>query len=231
MERCVIWNSVVYQNRAAGDQGDYNFNANFTGSVLAEFNHSCTWPMPPNGSGNVTNAPLFVDASSQDFRVQADSPVVDAGFYRDEYSAITNDLSGYRRVANDQVDVGAYEFYFEGDIRCFLDGPSLAGRMHASIEPGESSPYAVAPKVDDDIETNVVDWVLVELLNAEGNVVFSESALLRDGGRLVSTDDQGAVLLEGRRPIGWSCQTLSTRLAIFRQTSIGMESYRRMIFG
>jgi len=62
----------------------------------------------PAGNGNITNAPLFVDAAKGDFRLQSNSPCINWG----NNSAVSNttDLDGNPRIVEDVVDMGAYEY-------------------------------------------------------------------------------------------------------------------------
>jgi hypothetical protein len=69
---------------------------------------SCTTPLPSNGLGNFTNAPLFVDADNGDFRLQPNSPCINAG--NNDYVTTNIDLDSYPRISGGTVDVGAYEF-------------------------------------------------------------------------------------------------------------------------
>jgi hypothetical protein len=65
--------------------------------------------MPTNGVGNITNAPLFVDANNwADLRLLPDSPCIDAG--NNDYVTSLTDLDGNPRIQNGIVDMGAYEF-------------------------------------------------------------------------------------------------------------------------
>jgi hypothetical protein len=70
--------------------------------------YSCTTPVPLNGIGNITNAPLFVDAASGNFRLQANSPCINAGRNADAPAGL--DLDGNLRIVGGAVDIGAYEF-------------------------------------------------------------------------------------------------------------------------
>ena len=96
-------NCIVYMNSAPS-------NANWRGG---SFEYSCTTPLP-EGVGNITNMPQFVDAGDQDFSLAAGSPCIDAGF--DSTSAGSVDIDGNPRVVNDIVDMGAYEFQGEGPV-------------------------------------------------------------------------------------------------------------------
>jgi len=71
-------------------------------------NYCCTTPLPSGGSGNFTNAPLFVDLAGGNLRLQANSPCINAGL--NAYTPAGLDLDGNPRIVGGTVDVGAYEF-------------------------------------------------------------------------------------------------------------------------
>jgi len=82
----------------------YNIGGpNYSGGVL---NSCCTTPLPANGIGNFTNAPLFV--SSQNLRLHSGSPCINAG--KNSYAPGSVDLDGNQRVSGGTVDSGAYEY-------------------------------------------------------------------------------------------------------------------------
>ncbi|MEI6195451.1 MAG: choice-of-anchor Q domain-containing protein, partial [Verrucomicrobiota bacterium] len=58
--------------------------------------------------GNFTNAPLFVDPVSGDFRLQMNSPCINAG--ANAYVQTAVDFDGQLRIAGSFVDVGACEY-------------------------------------------------------------------------------------------------------------------------
>ena len=90
-------NSIVYFNQGGNYFSD-NFSPNFC----------CTTPLPDNGSGNIQNPPLFVNAAGGDFHLQSTSPCINAG--NNAYVPVTNDLDGNARISGGTVDIGAYEF-------------------------------------------------------------------------------------------------------------------------
>ena len=65
----------------------------------------CTTPLPPTGSGNFTNDPIFADSLGH---LQTSSPCINAG--NDDYTNSITDLDGRPRVVDGTVDLGAYEF-------------------------------------------------------------------------------------------------------------------------
>jgi hypothetical protein len=95
--RCSVTNSIVYAN-----SGDNHASNNFVA-------YSCTTPMPEDGTGNITNAPLFADSANGNFRLQLGSPCIDAG--NNSYVATLIDLDGSRRFVGYFVDMGAYELW------------------------------------------------------------------------------------------------------------------------
>jgi len=92
-------NCVMYYNNAP-------VAANHSGE--ARLNYSCTTPLPTNGSANITKPPLFINPGAGDFRLQSNSPCVNAG--RNAYAPAGPDLDGNPRITGGTVDIGAYEF-------------------------------------------------------------------------------------------------------------------------
>jgi len=73
---------------------------------LATLTYTCTTPLPP-GTGNLTNAPVFVNAAGGDYRLLSTSPGINAGNNADAPGV--PDLDGNPRIAFGTVDMGAYE--------------------------------------------------------------------------------------------------------------------------
>ena len=95
-----VKNCVIYYNNAPS-QANYYFQ--YAGGL----NYCCTTPLP-NGVGNITNAPAFVNLSSGDFHLQPNSPCINP---RQKFLCATpTDLDGNPRIVGGTVDIGAYEF-------------------------------------------------------------------------------------------------------------------------
>ncbi len=92
---CTLNNCIVY----------YNSPYDYSSSTLK---YSCTTPQPPNGLGNITYAPLFVDQASGNLRLQSNSPCINAG--RNSLAPAGPELDGNPRIRGGTVDIGAYEF-------------------------------------------------------------------------------------------------------------------------
>ncbi len=92
-------NSIIYYNTSP-------YGGDYCGGVL---DYCCTTPLPAAGTGNITNAPLFVDTNGwSNLRLQSNSPCINAGF--NPYAPGEMDLGGEPRVVGGTVDMGAYEF-------------------------------------------------------------------------------------------------------------------------
>ena len=99
-------NCIVYYNTAPD-------RPNYYGEFLS---HCCTTPTP-GGTGNITNAPLFVNLAAGNLRLQSNSPCVNAG--DNTYVSSGADFDGRPRVMGGTVDIGAYE-YQSSSLNLFL---------------------------------------------------------------------------------------------------------------
>jgi hypothetical protein len=89
------FNCILYYNTAPSG-ANYGVSQN------------CCSPEAALASGNITNEPAFVDLVRGDFRLQTNSPCINAG----NNARVTNsaDLDGRPRIVGGTVDIGAYEF-------------------------------------------------------------------------------------------------------------------------
>jgi hypothetical protein len=121
----VLNNCSLVDNRASGSGGgaaDSTLNncILFTNAAPDSPDHAsctlnfCCTPAPADGPGNITNAPLFVDEVNRDFRLQTNSPCINAG--RNAYAPSLTDLGGGPRIFRGSVDIGAYEFQGGGSL-------------------------------------------------------------------------------------------------------------------
>ena len=93
LSNCIIWGNTG---------GSTAFN-NYSGATIR---YSCTSPLP-NGTGNISEDPMFVDSANGNFRLQPGSPCIDSG--TNEWVVGTVDLDGNPRILGGTVDMGAYE--------------------------------------------------------------------------------------------------------------------------
>jgi hypothetical protein len=118
----VIRNCILWDNRAVQSETAAIFNDVSLGRTtdVAYSNVKGDWP----GTGNSDTDPLFVDASKGDYRLQAESPCLDAGqasvlpadvadigLNGNTAETVPNDLDMKARVQGDTVDMGAYEWH------------------------------------------------------------------------------------------------------------------------
>jgi hypothetical protein len=97
-----LYNCIVHYNTASAGA---NYDST---SITTYLSNCCTTPLPPGGTDNITNAPLFVDYAKGNLRLQSISPCINAG--NNAYVATTTDLDGRPRIVGGTVDLGAYEF-------------------------------------------------------------------------------------------------------------------------
>ena len=122
-------NSAEYYGGGAWDSALNNCivhsNTNGGNYDWCTLNYCCTTPMPTNGVGNITNAPLFVDDAAGNLRLQSNSPCINAGL--NAYAPGPTDLEGNPRIVSGSVDIGAYEYQGPGSIISYawLQGYSL----------------------------------------------------------------------------------------------------------
>jgi len=90
-----VYNSIVYYNRALST-GD-----NVQGSII---DSSCTLPAA-SGSGNITNAPVFANATT--FELLGTSPGINLG--SNDFAFGNSDINGDTRIIGTRVDMGAQE--------------------------------------------------------------------------------------------------------------------------
>jgi hypothetical protein len=86
-----------------GNLADFG-NPNYSSSSLA---YCCTTPLP-GGPGNLSSDPRLRDVAHGDFRPLPGSPVINAGLNQDWMTG-TADRAGQPRIADNVVDMGAYE--------------------------------------------------------------------------------------------------------------------------
>ncbi|MDD4018003.1 MAG: choice-of-anchor Q domain-containing protein [Kiritimatiellae bacterium] len=125
-----IYNCTIANNTSYGaDREAVFFNSivyfNTSGNVRTAENswtNSCTTPAQTGwvtGDGNITNAPLFVNRAAGDYRLNRDSPCINAGT-NGSWTTSVFDLDGHQRIDtfSGLVDMGCYEYayLFRGTI-------------------------------------------------------------------------------------------------------------------
>lgn len=91
-------NCIIYYNTAPNGSNCY---------ATTTMSFCCTTPGLA-GSGNITNAPGFVNLAARDLRLAFDSPCINSG--NNAFVSGSTDLDGNPRIKGSTVDVGAYEY-------------------------------------------------------------------------------------------------------------------------
>jgi parallel beta-helix repeat protein len=92
-----LFNSIVWQNTG--------YPENYGSST---FDYSCSTPLPPSGTGNISSDPQFENSTARDWHLRSESPCIDKG--NNTFAAGSKDLDGSPRQVGSAVDMGAYEF-------------------------------------------------------------------------------------------------------------------------
>ncbi len=100
-----IVNSIISGNTATLNPNTANYSNYSSGW---SYTNCCTTPMPSVGSGNITNDPMFALPATNNYRLLAESPCVNAGTNQ-SWMLDAVDLDGNSRIFRGIVDIGAYE--------------------------------------------------------------------------------------------------------------------------
>ncbi|MFH0879106.1 MAG: choice-of-anchor Q domain-containing protein, partial [Lentisphaerota bacterium] len=183
-------NIIVMDNLAeiAGD--------NFASNTFLTY--SCSTPLPP-GSNNMVLDPQWV-STGVFCRLSPSSPCIDGGINGVEMHGET-DLEGMPRILNGTVDLGAYEFHFDLQVKAFLQGPYKTNEHDMSKGLNDCIP-AASPYVADSHglalqPSNAVDWVLIQASpGVAQSPLFSRSASLGRNGWVMSDAGTAPLLIE-----------------------------------
>ena len=125
---CILNNCTVINNRAkrigsGGTDSCILYNCilwnNYIGiGVISNYydctsRYTCTSPLP-DGEGNLSGDPRFLDSVNGDFRLRSDSPCVDAG--TNIFAFGNTDIYGMSRIQNGTVNMGACEGVVSGFV-------------------------------------------------------------------------------------------------------------------
>ncbi|MDR3705831.1 MAG: choice-of-anchor Q domain-containing protein [Paludibacteraceae bacterium] len=99
-----LYNSIVTNNNATQDI--YNDSI---GTITATNNLIGSSNLNLSGNGNILNTdPLFV--GNGDYSLQKSSPAINMGSNSYLPDTITTDIAGHKRISNNTIDMGAYEY-------------------------------------------------------------------------------------------------------------------------
>ena len=114
-----IEDSIIYFNRSGDSSSNYSIG---TGPTTL-FTNCCTSPAFPAGVTNantITNNPQFMNWTASDYRLDRNSPCVNAGVNRDWMPGDV-DLDGRNRIDKFSgiVDIGCFEYVPNGTMYGF----------------------------------------------------------------------------------------------------------------
>jgi hypothetical protein len=114
-------NNVFRGNNASGTPATFDLHAT-NRTDLANNAIVAVAGTPRSESGTIGADPRFVDAADGNYRLAADSPLIDAGTDTPAGGAAEFDLDGVRRFEGAHLDIGAYEFGAPAPDAIFADG-------------------------------------------------------------------------------------------------------------
>ncbi|WP_016775567.1 choice-of-anchor Q domain-containing protein [Anaerophaga thermohalophila] len=94
-----VYNSIAWNNEASTCD-DFNFS----GSL-----QHCLFAGADDSDGNISEDPMFVDASNNFFQLQKGSPAINAGDNALVPENLSTDISGFDRIYGKTVDIGPFE--------------------------------------------------------------------------------------------------------------------------
>ena len=104
-----VCNSIIYYNVCSLNADVFTLQPTLTNNCMSDITALTA------GLGNITNAPLFVDTNSANYRLSVNSPCLNTGTNRGWMDGAV-DLDGRKRKCYGTVDMGAYETIYDGSI-------------------------------------------------------------------------------------------------------------------
>ena len=148
-----IYNSIVWANAATSSTGNQ-----ISGSPA--INNSCYGngtndvmgtPSPVNC---ITTAPMFADASNNDYRIYGNSPCANTGNNSDNTEPY--DIRGQARIQDNTIDMGAYEWTLGIDPKTSIIIPSTLSLSTFTSCSGTSSDFQSFPVAGNYLTDNIV---------------------------------------------------------------------------
>ncbi|MCL2104993.1 MAG: hypothetical protein FWH21_08080, partial [Kiritimatiellaeota bacterium] len=141
LRNCILWENFAI--------GVYSYYPNYQASPYGSLEYSCTVTTAPGGAGNIAQDPMFVDAANGDFRLQLDSPCINAG--NNAYVAGAFDLDGNQRITYGTVDMGAYEMLQPTRYYVSPNGDDTDGLTWATAKTTIQAAIALTMMMEDEI--------------------------------------------------------------------------------
>ncbi len=207
--RLRLKNSIL--SSASGSETHLATNGSKT-AVQVERSHTLVRDvsLSATGDGNLNNIDPLLDPLNHNggdtptHALQSTSPAKNAGTTDAIWHTV--DQRGQPHVG--APDMGSYEAQGQGvklALSLWLDGPydadgdSMTTRLHQQSLIPQTSPYEEDPVTLGQLpDVNLVDWILVQLLSADGTqVMASQSAFLTRDGSAASTSGADTLVFDG----------------------------------
>ncbi|HET7925138.1 MAG TPA: choice-of-anchor Q domain-containing protein, partial [Rhodanobacteraceae bacterium] len=114
-------NNVFSGNNANGAPATFDLHATDV-TDLVDNAITAKSGTPRSEAGTIDADPRFVDAPNGNYRLAADSPLIDAGTDTPAGGAAEFDLDGVTRIEGAHIDIGAYEVAPVSAEEIFADG-------------------------------------------------------------------------------------------------------------
>jgi hypothetical protein len=164
-----LTNCIIFGNQGPGTYVANNF-------IMAR--NCCT--TPAGGRGCFTNEPRFMDAANGDFRLQPDSPCINAGLNRATTNSV--DYTANARIVGGTVDVGACEYQTPSSVLSYVwaqtygvstdgsadfadpdgDGMNNWQECQAGTNPGDAASVLKLLSIQPDFAGTTVKWQTVD---------------------------------------------------------------------
>jgi hypothetical protein len=140
----IIRNSIIWANGNNTLQNVSSSTPTFSHSIIANSGGSSNWNSSygTNSGNNLDVNPLFTNAATNNFTLQATSPANNAG--NNAFNTTATDLAGNARIQFTTIDMGAYE----SNVVCTPVTPSVAivsNDADNSIVAGTSVTFTATP--------------------------------------------------------------------------------------
>ncbi len=113
-----VFDCIFYSNRVGAVVTNWGSNGT---NVVMRFAHNCSIPtmngLNGGGANNITNYPMFVNPTNDEYQLLKDSPCINTGTNH-AWMTSALDLDGHARLDIHRriVDMGAYEYVYQGMI-------------------------------------------------------------------------------------------------------------------
>ena len=185
-------------------------NSNIFGTAVDVYNEGSGWsytysrvPASVFGEGNISGDPLFEDENHEVYKLTLNSPCINAGTNQ-AWMVGAGDLSGSPRVAQNKVDMGAYE---------------LVLKYYVAINGGHKSPFTWWKTAATNIRA-AIDAAIptAEVIVSNGTYFPADEIEIKTNLTVSSLNGRGVTIVDGGHSI--SCFNLNHQEGILEGFTI-----------